>query len=72
MRTINPKMKYGNVLQTMLTQMGTSGYEKHKDERTLTCQKNTHKQGLLLGVLAGGQRVVVVSNTVLYLGPDLS
>ena len=38
-------------------------------------KKSTDKlreQGLLLGVLAGGQRVVVVSNTVLYLGPDLS
>ena len=49
--------------------------KKHKDECTLTCQKPTDKvreQGLLLGVLAGGQRVVVVSNTVLYLGPDLS
>ena len=38
-------------------------------------KKSTDKlreQGLLLGVLAGGQRVVVVSNRVLYLGPDLS
>ena len=63
MRPINPQMKYGN------TQNGTSCYKKDKSEVNLILET---ERGLLLGVLAPGQRVLVVSNTVLYLRPDLS
>ena len=64
----------------ILTQNGNSFYietqllhqdtpPQKKSEVNLILQT---ERGLLLGVLAAGQRVLVVSNTVLYLRPDLS
>ena len=68
-------MKYGNIdteWQQFLHR-DTVVIPRHtapkKSEVNLILQT---ERGLLLGVLAAGQRVLVVSNTVLYLRPDLS